>query len=56
MSRSLHGIIIIDAFILFCQCKITVANVIYSYMLVKTPNGKHLVAYDVCYPEICLKK
>ena len=24
-----------------CQC---------SYMLVKTPSGKHLVAYAVCYP------
>ena len=44
------------AFILLCQCKITIANAIFSYMLVKTPSGEHHVAYAVCYPEICLTK
>ena len=32
---------IINAFILFCQCKSTIVNVIFSYMLVKTLSGDH---------------
>ena len=44
-SSSFQCIIIIAAFILFCLCKITIVNVISSYMLVKTPSGELLVAY-----------
>ena len=55
-SSSIHCVTIINAFILFCQCKITIVNVIFSYMLVKTPSGDHFLAYAVCDPEIRLKK
>ena len=55
-SSSFHCVTIINAFILFCQCKLTIVNVIFSYMLVKTPSGDHYLAYAVCDPEIRLKK
>ena len=51
----MNCVTIINAFILFCQCKITIVNVIFSYMLVKTPSGYHFLAYAVCDPEIRLK-
>ena len=43
-SSSFHCVTIINAFILFCQCKITIVTVIYSLMLVKTPSGDHFLA------------
>ena len=55
-SSSFHCVTIINAFILFCQCKLTIVNVIFSYMLVKIPSGDHFLAYAVCDPEIRLKK
>ena len=49
LSSSFQCIIIIAAFILFCLCKITIVNVISSYMLVKTPSGELLVVAYMPY-------